>query len=206
MVMGCPETLSGSKFRLVVMPTAGPWRILPHCLHSGPSFPLWGSPGLPPGAASPLLTSAFLRLLMRLVLCLSQCQASSGWEGVWRLGRAPMFRALPGQWPVDRGELSPSTDPAGLRAKRQLTSTHRQIQKDLKGHSAQPTVHGWVSERLRRRYRGRGLSSFLLLYSPLAFPRPCVRTEPGRPWGLGRGHRQGAPSLAKAPTWPEVAE
>lgn len=39
---------------------------------------------------------------------------------------------------MDRCALTPSTDPAALNAKRQLTATHQQIQKDLKDHSAQP--------------------------------------------------------------------
>lgn len=52
---------------------------------------------------------------------------------------------------MDRGELTPSTDPIGLRAKCHLTATHRQIQKDIQDHSAQHTVHGWVPERAEKK-------------------------------------------------------
>lgn len=107
------------------------------------------------------------------------------------LGRALTFRAVPGQWPVNRGELTPSTDPAGFRAKHQLTTAHRQTQKDLRGHPAPPTRHRWFQRGLRRKYRGRGPSSFLLLYSP------ALSDRAGQALGAGAGPRAGSPEFGQ---------
>lgn len=112
----------------------------------------------------------------------------------------PMFRAVPGQWLVDRRELTPSTDPAGLRTKCQLTTAHQQIQKDLKDHSAQlhSSQMGTQFQRgLRKNAEGRGLSSFLLLYSTPRFPQTWCSGRAGQALGAGAGPQAGSPGFGQ---------
>lgn len=98
---------------------------------------------------------------------------------------------------MDRGELTPSTDPAGLRAKRQLTTTHRQIQKDLRDHSAPPTEHRWVSERAEKKVQRQRFVLIPFIVLTPRFPQTLCSDRAGQALGAGAGPQAGSPELGQ---------
>lgn len=97
--------------------------------------PLFGTPsGLPPGAASP--SHLCFHEAAPEVLGFSQCWASYSMGGACGGSeRASMIGAVPGQWPMDRGELTPPTDPEGsqrsLRSTLHFTDGDTEFQREL---------------------------------------------------------------------------
>lgn len=91
-------------------PPQGPWRILPHCLHSRPPSPLWYLLSNPSWDIQPLPALVFVRPLLRVSVCPSARLLRAVGRVCGELRRTPAFRAVPGQQPMDRGELTHSTD------------------------------------------------------------------------------------------------
>lgn len=90
-------------------PQQGPWRILPHCLQSRPSSPLWDSIRSPSWDSQPLPLPCFHEATPGVSACPSAGPFKAGGGACGGLGRSPMTGAVPGQRPLDRGELMPST-------------------------------------------------------------------------------------------------
>ena len=135
---GFPETLPGHRSSLQVLPTTGPLEN-PSTLFPFKTSPLrFGIPLRSLSWSSQTHSYSCFPEATSESICWSECQASQSCvRGTCRTRKNSNVWV---QWPIDRGELTSSTDPAGVRAK---VSTHHCLPRDpedLKDLPVQPRI------------------------------------------------------------------
>lgn len=157
---------------------------------------------LPPGTASPILILAVMRPLLRVSACPSARPLKAVGGAYGGPGRAPMF-GYSGPWTeVSRPPvLDWRTEDVNIGSPLS-TKRCRGPQRSLNSapHISQMGTPSFREGKVGKSTEGRGLSSFLLLYSAPHFPQTLCSNRTGQALGAKAGTEVGSPGFGQVST------